>query len=205
MSEIFLSAVIALVAMHASSSCIDTLYKKFSTELSFANEIERRSRFRKIILFTANFFCAMYLIKLPAPQNFYSIVAAIFLITFTITDFEQQIIFDKILLLFAMLGVIATIHLNLSLTNHLLAAIIGGGIFLLLAFITGGIGGGDIKLIASLGLWFGTDKLFSIVTIGIIFAGIIALILILFGKVKRKDYFAYSPYFTITSLYYLPC
>ena len=74
----------------------------------------------------------------------------------------------------------------------------------MLALVTkNGIGGGDIKLIASLGLWFGTEKLFSIVTIGLIFGGIVAVILLIAGKKRRGDFFAYAPYFAFTSIYCL--
>ena len=204
MNEIIFSALISLSATFSSSRHIDKLYKKFSAELSFPNELARRSRFRKIILFTGIFFCTFFLLKLPAPQNFYSTVAAIFLLTITVTDFEQQIIFDKILFPFALFGIISILHLNLSLTDHLIAAGLGGGFFLLLAFLTkNGIGGGDVKLIACLGLWFGTEKLLSIITAGIIFSGIAALFLILLGKVSRKDFFAYGVYFTLVTIYFL--
>ena len=202
MLTVILSALISLFATFASSFCIDKLYKKFPAELSFPDEIIYRKRFRKMILFAGIFFCTNFLIKLPTPQNFYSITAVIFLLLITVTDLEQQIIFDKILITFALLGIISTYHLNLSLINHLIAAIIGGGIFLFIAILTNGIGGGDIKFIFVLGLWFGTDKLFSIVTTGMIFAGIAALILILLGKASRKDFFAYAPYFTLTTIYF---
>lgn len=202
--EIIFFAAISLVATFLISWLIDSLYKKFSEELSFPNEIESRSRYRKIILSAGIFFCTFFFIKLPEPQNFYSVVAAIFLLTIAITDFEQQIIFDRILLPFALLGIIATWHLNLSPINHLLAAILGGGLFLPLFILTeNGIGGGDVKLLFCLGLWFGMVKLFSIIFFGVIFAGISALLLILFGKVKRKDFFAYGVYFALTAVYFL--
>ena len=195
--------IFSIAITFATSKWIDELYKKFFAELSFQNEIENRSKFRKIILTVGIFLFINFFMKYPAPQNFYSVIAAIFLLLITVTDFEQQIIFDKMLIIFALLGIIATIHLNFSLTNHLIAAIVGGGFFLFLAIITNGIGGGDIKFIFTLGLWFGTEKLFSIVIYGIIFAGIAALILILFGKVTRKDFFAYAPYFAITAIFFM--
>ena len=193
MTEIFFAAVLTF----AISKIIDELYKKFSAELSFPAEIQQRSRFRKIFLFAGIFLLEMFL------QNFYSITAAIFLLVVIVTDFEQQIIFDRILFPFALLGIFSTVQQNFLLTNHLLAAAVGGGFFLLLAILTNGIGGGDIKLIACLGLWFGTEKLFWIVICGMIFAGLAALILILFGKVDRKSYLAYAPYFALTAIYFL--
>ena len=195
--------VAAFLLTFAISKIIDKLYKNFSAELSFPAEIQSRSRFRKIILFAGIFLSERFFLELPEPQNFYSTAAAIFLLVVTVTDFEQQIIFDKILLPFALLGIFATVQLNLPLTNHLLASAVGGGLFLLVAVLTNGIGGGDVKFIACLGLWFGTEKLFWIVICGMIFAGMVALILILLGKAGRKDCFAYAPYFALTAVYFL--
>ena len=62
------------------------------------------------------------------------------------------------------------------------------------------MGGGDIKLMASLGLWLGTDALIFVAAAGSIFGGLSALVLLLLGKKKRKSAFAYGPYFTLTTL-----
>ena len=62
------------------------------------------------------------------------------------------------------------------------------------------LGGGDIKLMACLGLWLGTDALIFVAVAGSIFGGLSALVLLLLGKKKRKSAFAYGPYFTLTTL-----
>ena len=64
----------------------------------------------------------------------------------------------------------------------------------------GGIGGGDIKLVAALGLWLGSDMLMTVVIAGIVLGGMAALIMLATGKRKKGDYFAYGPYFTISAL-----
>ena len=124
-----------------------------------------------------------------------------FLVLYTFTDFEQQVIFDHMLIPFAALGLLQTIALQQPLLDHLTAAAAGGLIFLLLAILTrGGIGGGDIKLIAALGLWLGIDNLLSVSMAGLVLGGIAAFFLILTGKKKRTDYFAYGPYFILTAI-----
>ena len=124
-----------------------------------------------------------------------------FLVLYTFTDFEQQVIFDHMLIPFAVIGLVQTVVLQQALLDHLTAAAAGGIIFLLLAILTrGGIGGGDIKLIAALGLWLGTDDLMSVAMAGLVLGGIAAFVLILTGKKKRTDYFAYGPYFTLTAI-----
>mgnify|MGYP002926482372 CR=1 FL=1 len=85
--------------------------------------------------------------------------------------------------------------------DHLISAAAGGILFLIIAILSrGALGGGDIKLIASLGLWLGTDALFAVSMIGIILGGLVALLLLLTGKKKRKSAFAYGPYFALTTI-----
>ena len=64
----------------------------------------------------------------------------------------------------------------------------------------GALGGGDIKLIACLGLWMGTKTLFFIGMFGILSGGISALIMLLLGIKNRKSAFAYGPYFAIPAI-----
>ena len=74
-------------------------------------------------------------------------------------------------------------------------------LFLIIAILSrGALGGGDIKLIACLGLWMGTKTLFFIGMFGILFGGISALIMLLLGIKSRKSAFAYGPYFAIPAI-----
>ena len=116
------------------------------------------------------------------------------------TDFEQYVIFDKMLLPFALLSLPFIITLNFSVVNHFSAAIFGGGIFFILMLISkNGLGGGDVKLIFVLGLWLGVEGLISVFLSGTILAGISAMILLLTKIKNRHDVFAYGPYFCISA------
>ena len=194
-------AITAILLTSIGSKWIDYLYNLPNAPLSFPDEIESRSKFRKPVLAISIFLIANFL-KMPVPSVFYAMIAIFFLLLITITDFEQYVIFDKMLLPFALIGLIAIFHLKLPILNHLEAAICGGGLFLLVALISkGALGGGDIKLITVLGLWFGLDKLFSIVIIGLILGGFAALILLVTKLKERSEYFAYGPYFALTAIY----
>lgn len=57
-----------------------------------------------------------------------------------------------------------------------------------------------MKLIASLGLWLGTDALLFVTMAGIVLGGLAALLLMLLRLKKRKSAFAYGPYFALTTL-----
>ena len=135
------------------------------------------------------------------PTLLYLLVAISLLLFMTITDFEQQVILNEMVFVFALFGLCYTLHLQLSLQDHLLAALGGGLLFLFLAFISrGAVGGGDIKLIAALGLWLGIKALITVIIYGAIAGGIAALLLLLSKKVKRKQYLAYGPYFAISAI-----
>jgi leader peptidase (prepilin peptidase)/N-methyltransferase len=119
----------------------------------------------------------------------------------TFTDFEQYVIFDKVLLPLLLLALLFTPFLQTPLINRLIAAFAGGLLmFLLAVFTRGGIGGGDIKLIFVLGFWLGTELLYSVLLLGFIAGGIAAVLLLLAKKKNRNDAFAYGPYFALAAL-----
>ena len=186
------------------SMLIDFLYSKALKRgsLSFPEQIQHRAQFRKPALFLALlfFFCkAWNLTTMPALP--YVIVATSFLLLMTVTDFEQHVILDEMVFSFALLGLCYVLHLQLSFTDHLLASLGGGFFFLLLAFISkGALGGGDIKLIAALGLWLGWKSLLSVIIYGAIAGGVAALVLLLTKKIQQKQYLAYGPYFALSAI-----
>ena len=187
--------LLAAILTCAGSRWIDFLYGR-SSELTFPEEILSRSRFRLPILFLS------LAILFQATENFWIMAAIFLLVLMTITDFEQYMLFDAMTLPLAIIGGIFS-YQNGILTDNLLAAIVGGGVFLLLAIISrGSIGGGDIKLIFALGLWLG-GTLFDAVLYGTIIGGVAGLTMILLKKKDRKSYFAYGPYFTLTAFYFL--
>jgi len=53
-----------------------------------------------------------------------------------------------------------------------------------LMFATGLFGGGDVKVIAALGLWLGPLNVLSFLTLMTIFGGVLALALLVFRKIK---------------------
>ena len=135
-----------------------------------------------------------------AAEALFFAIYTVFLLTMLCSDIEQQIIFDKQLALFAIFGLLRSLLFSLPWEQHLLAALAGGLSFLLLAILTrGGIGGGDIKLIAALGLWLGGEALKLTALGGIIIGGLWALGAIAVIKKKRTDFIPYAPAFIIAA------
>lgn len=196
MAEIIGKIICAAILSLTGSRWIDKLYSQ-STELTFPDEILRRSKFRKPILFLST------VILFNMTKDLWLMAAIFMLVLMTLTDFEQYMLFDAMTFPFAILGAVYAWQ-NSTLQENFLAAAVGGGVFLLIAIISkGSIGGGDIKLIFGLGMWLGAEKLINVVIAGTICGGLAAIVMILAKKKTRDSYFAYGPYFTISAIYFL--
>ena len=195
---------LACIFTAAGSLWIDRLYRqeKDDSLLSFPDQIAKRAKYRKPLLFFLLLFClGKTWCSVSIPTVLYYTAAIAFLSFITVTDFEQYVIFDSMLLPLAALGLCYTLHQHLSITEHLAAGLGAGLLFLLLTVLTkGAIGGGDIKLIAALGLWSGIRPLLSVIMYGFLAGGAAALFLLVTKQKKRQDYFAYGPYFALSGI-----
>ena len=119
----------------------------------------------------------------------------------TFPDFEQYCLFDSMMLPFALAALVMLATYPDMLVSHLLAGLAGGLVFLVLGILSrGALGGGDIKLLAALGLWMGPQSLVFTAAAGTVLGGLAALVLLLAGQKNRKSSFAYGPYFMLTAL-----
>lgn len=196
-AEILFGTTLAAILTCAGSLWIDRLYQT-TEELSFPENISERAKFRKPILFVS------LVILFCAAQDLWTVAAIFLLALMTATDFEQYMLFDAMTLPLALIGAARAWQTNLDLLDGAAAALIGGGVFFVLALASkGALGGGDVKLIAALGLWFGGEDLLNVVLAGTILGGVAALAMIATGKKRRDSYFAYGPYFALTAIYFL--
>ena len=198
-----LSVLLAVGGGLLGSRWIAASYRRAKNEeglLSFPDRIEEQEKKRPGRFAV----CIGFLLELPyvhLAKLVFLMIFQYFMVLYTWTDLEQRVIFDRMLIPFAVIGLISVPLLDRVLTDHLMAAAVGGIVFLVLAVLTkGGIGGGDIKLVAALGLWLGSDMLMTVVIAGIVLGGMAALIMLATGKRKKGDFFAYGPYFTISAL-----
>ena len=207
-TKIFLFAVLAVFIAKLGSVWINKLYNDKTDILSYPDKIVERSKFHYYFLPAALTLVFCRLLWPVDPAIFALQLAAAFLLLLIIcTDIEQQVIFDQMIIGLIIFSIFSMLIQGPSITNRLIAAVSGGTLFFLLAVITrGGIGGGDIKLIFSLGLLLGTDKLIVVVIIGLVLGGLAAFIMLITKNKKRKDAFAYGPYFALPAiLIYILC
>lgn len=187
-SDILLKAADALYALH-----LNLLIRPIHTRPSLR-------RYASVYLLTAG--TSGLLLRSPCPLVFISAwLPSLFIILIILTDYEQQLIFDRVLIGLALTVLFLSPWIEAYLINRIAAALLGGGIMLALSILSrGGIGGGDIKLLFVLGLWQGIDALLFILTFGFVSGGLAAALLLLTRKKKKRDFFAYGPYFAFGSL-----
>ena len=190
-----LSVLLAVGGGLLGSRWIAASYRRAKNEeglLSFPDRIEEQEKKRpaRFAVCIGFLFC-FTMLELPyvhLAKLVFLMIFQYFMVLYTWTDLEQRVIFDRMLIPFAVIGLISVPLLDRVLTDHLMAAAVGG------------IAGGDIKLVAALGLWLGSDMLMTVVIAGIVLEGMAALIMLATGKRKKGDFFAYGPYFTISAL-----
>ena len=134
----------------------------------------------------------------------------ILLVMVSIIDLRKRIIPISFIIIGIFLGLFINIYFFRKI--HVFGFLLGGLIPLLLAFITddgagnGGIGGGDIQLLAMLGLWVGFEDALNIMLILFSITVIVLGIFIISNKLnlrkQGKRGIAYAPYITFSVMYY---
>lgn len=119
------------------------------------------------------------------------------------TDFREKRIPNRILLILLLLrSVILLIEILCYPDYWISFAIssiggfaIGGGMFLLCYLISkGGMGAGDVKLMAVLGYYLGMSGIFTCSFLSIVCAAIYSILLLILRKVKLKEEIAFAPF-----------
>ena len=117
-----------------------------------------------------------------------------------LVDWRYQFIFDDSLLPLLAGGIAIAFYAPGALWLRLVAA---GGTFVVLAALSilgrGALGGGDVKMMAVVGLWLGKEVILTLTT-GFILGGVAAVVLLLLRRAGRKDFFAFGPFLIIGTL-----
>lgn len=127
------------------------------------------------------------------------IFLSVILVILSFIDAKHKLIPNKILLT-GLIGIIIfrILMYNEGIMDYLIGSIIGGGIFLLVSIVSGeGMGGGDIKLMALIGLFIGRKLTLLTMFFAVILGAIVGVVLI-FLKIKtRKDAIPFVPFISI--------
>lgn len=136
----------------------------------------------------------------------FEFLSAIILITClmitTFIDLEHQIIPDKVVLPSLAAGLVLNIIFHREdFYNYLLGFILGGGIiFLIVVLSRGGMGGGDIKLFATVGMFLGFRLTLLALLLSFILGSVVGLILIILKLKNMKDAIPFGPFIALASV-----
>lgn len=139
----------------------------------------------------------------------YLFLIPILILAFCI-DYKKQIIPNRLSLTLFEAGLIFTFiegisNLNLAI-DKIIGLVVGAAIFLCITYIGKWISGkesigfGDVKLVSSLGLFFGWRTIIAISIISFIIAGIASLFLLILKKKNANEYIAFGPFIVIASI-----
>ncbi len=148
-----------------------------------------------IFLFLFNKFgLCIYFVK-------YAVITSLLIIV-TLIDLKTQEIPDRLIIFGLMAGLLFNLYdIKADMLQGILGFLLGGGAFLIIAMVTqGAMGGGDIKLMAVLGLFFGWKMIILIALLSFLLGAIISLILIATKIKGRKDYIPFGPFISIAAL-----
>jgi leader peptidase (prepilin peptidase)/N-methyltransferase len=134
----------------------------------------------------------------------YALMASTLLVI-ALIDLDHKIIPNVITLPGVLVGLILSLRfLPITPLTSLLGVLIGGTLFYLIALVSkGGMGGGDIKLIAMIGAflgWHGT--LFTIFSSALLGA-VVGISLMLLGKKGRKDKLPFGPFLSFGAILFM--
>jgi leader peptidase (prepilin peptidase)/N-methyltransferase len=135
----------------------------------------------------------------PTLRLFPALLFLSALVALTAIDLEHQLIPDRITLPGIGAGFLASLLIpRPGWWESLLGILVGGGIFLLIILASGGgMGGGDMKLAAMLGAFLGWKLALVAIFLGVFAGGLVAIVLLVSGRRRRKDPVPFGPYLTL--------
>jgi leader peptidase (prepilin peptidase)/N-methyltransferase len=136
------------------------------------------------------------------------VVAFYFCLFFIILviDFEHHLILNKVVYPSAVVALALSIFLpELDSVPSIASATAGGavglGLFLLIAIVSrGGMGWGDVKMAALIGLVTGFPLIFVTILLAVILGGLVAWILILLKVKSRKQSIPFGPFLSLATM-----
>ncbi len=145
---------------------------------------------------------------LSAELGVMAFYACLFIIIFVI-DLEQGLILNKVVYPGMVVALLLSLYpwpwLTDSIVMRVAYAALGGGIgfalFLVIAIVSrGGMGWGDVKLAALIGLATGFPLVLLAIIMGAIIGGIVAVVLMIAKKRKRRETIPFGPFLALAAM-----
>lgn len=155
-------------------------------------------------------------IKFGLTMEFFLYFILLFLL-FAIAqiDLEKRIVPNKLVLIGLIFGLLLYLPQIISIvtyippvftaarpvTDGLIGLLLGGGIMLIIFLVSrGGMGAGDIKLMALIGFYVGVRGTALVMLFGFFFGALVGVTYMILGKLTRKDALPFAPYLSLATL-----
>jgi leader peptidase (prepilin peptidase)/N-methyltransferase len=127
------------------------------------------------------------------------------LLTVALIDYDHKIIPNIITLPGIVVGLgLSLWALPITPLASLLGILLGGVFFYLIALVSkGGMGGGDIKLIAMIGAFLGWQGAFFTILSGALLGSLVGVTLMVLGKKGRKDKVPFGPFLSAGAILFI--
>lgn len=142
---------------------------------------------------------------LGITSGLYAVLTAA-LIVVTVIDFYHQIIPDSLIIVIAILGIAALFAVQIpqfgfaAVIDSTIGFLVAGTLFLFISLVSkGGMGGGDIKLMAVLGLWFGWKQILLSILVAFVAGAVISILLLLMHEKGVKDGIPFGPFIALSA------
>jgi len=160
-------------------------------------------------LATALIFALLYWhYGLSAELGVMAFYACLFIIIFVI-DLEHGLILNKVVYPSMVVALLLALYpwpwlndsIGMRVANAALGGAIGFAILLLIALVSrGGMGWGDVKLAALIGLATSFPLVFVAIIIGAILGGIVAVALVIAKRRKRRETIPFGPFLALAAM-----
>ena len=135
---------------------------------------------------------------------FFSILGSL-LIVISIIDLKYLIIPDSLQIFGIVIAIAYIIAAKENILYSAAGSIIGLFVFLLIAILTNAMGGGDIKLMAVLGLFFQIKGIAFVGLVSFVLGAIVSVFLLALKIKSRKDMVPFGPFISLAALLYILC
>jgi leader peptidase (prepilin peptidase)/N-methyltransferase len=127
------------------------------------------------------------------------------LLVVALIDFDHKIIHNIITLPGMLIGLGLSLGISpITPLTSLLGLLGGGTLFYLIAVVSkGGMGGGDIKLIAMIGAFLGWQGALFTIFSGALLGSLVGVTLMLLGKKGRKDKVPFGPFLSCGAILFM--
>lgn len=123
------------------------------------------------------------------------------LIILTFIDFKYYILPNILVLIVFILGILYMLLVKKQYLDSLWGVLVGGGFFLLLMLVTrGNMGGGDIKLMAALGVWLGLKGTVLTMLAAFVIGAAASVVVLAKNGGGRKTMMPFGPFISVGTI-----